>query len=426
MGGGVAFSTPYKSHLLNVPTSGMSAFTDDPEHFARWLDRQGHPGGRNDFVPRQFYRHYLRDTLRAQARSSAGRHVLEVRDDDVVDVEPIATGGRVRSARSEPVDADAVVLAVGIIPPRFPDGVVGPGAEARCLANPWDPTALAGVEPSATVTLLGTGLSALDVLLALQENGHHGPVHAVSRHGLLPHVHAARTRPASGIAERCQELNGTRARTLLRQVREIVAEAEAQGGDWRDVVDLLRPRAQGLWMALDPAEQLRFKRHLERYWSVHRHRMAPEVAAEVERLSDSGLFHVHSGQNPGRGRGRLFTATGGEVPCEGARPPLEHRLVGQLLGARLRCFSRRPGPDEPAPLQGLGPSRSFWDRRRHRFRRKSRRGLGSTRRLALGRRFPPAGSAVRKHGGTGDKSAGPKYNCSRPEKSAPARPRCGF
>jgi uncharacterized NAD(P)/FAD-binding protein YdhS len=41
---------------------------------------------------------------------------------------------------------------------------------------------------------------------------------------------------------------------------------------------------------------LRFKRHLERYWSVHRHRMAPEVAAQVERLLDDGLFHVHSGQ----------------------------------------------------------------------------------------------------------------------------------
>ena len=46
VGAGVAFSTPYKSHVLNVPASGMSAFIEDPEHFARWLDRQGHLGGR--------------------------------------------------------------------------------------------------------------------------------------------------------------------------------------------------------------------------------------------------------------------------------------------------------------------------------------------------------------------------------------------
>ena len=92
------------------------------------------------------------------------------------------------------------------------------------------------------------------------------------------------------------------------------------------------PEGAGPLDGLGPAEQLRFKRHLERYWSVHRHRMAPEVAAEVERLSDSGLFHVHSGQILAVDAGRLFAATGGEVACDGARPPLEHRLAGQLLG----------------------------------------------------------------------------------------------
>ena len=274
----------------------MSAFYEDPEHFARWLDRQGHLGGREDFVPRQLYRRYLRDALRAQTHSNAGGHIFEERDDEVVDVEPTSAGARVHAVRSEPVDADVVVLAVGIVPPRFPDGLIGAGAEDRCLANPWDAAALARIEPSATVTLIGTGLTAIDVLLALHENAHGGPVHAVSRRGLLPHTHAARTHPATGLAQRCQELSGWRARDLLRQVRAVVGEAEAQGANWRDVVDLLRPRAQELWMGLETTEQLRFKRHLERYWSVHRHRMAPEVAARVERLSDDGLFHVHSGQ----------------------------------------------------------------------------------------------------------------------------------
>ena len=209
LGAGVAFSTPYTSHVLNVPASGMSVFIEDPEHFARWLDRQGHLGGADDFVPRQLYRCYLRDTLR-QAGSSAGRDVLEVREDDVVDVELTATGAHVRPARSEPVGADAVVLAMGIVPPRFPHGLIGPGAEDRCLANPWNAAGLARIEPSATVTLVGTGLSAVDVLLALQENGHRGPVHAVSRRGLLPHVHVARTSPTSGIPQRCEELKGSR------------------------------------------------------------------------------------------------------------------------------------------------------------------------------------------------------------------------
>jgi uncharacterized NAD(P)/FAD-binding protein YdhS len=357
VGAGVAFSTTCKSHVLNVPASGMSAFTEDPEHFARWLDRQGHLGGRDDFVPRQLYQCYLRDTLR-HAHSSAGGDVLEVREDDVVDVEPTAAGARIWPARSEPVGADAVVLALGIVPPRFPDGLIGPGAEDHCLANPWDPAALARIEPSATVTLVGAGLSALDVLLALQENGHRGPIHAVSRHGLLPHAHAARTIPASTIAQHCQELKGSGARVLLKQVRAVVAVAEAQGGDWRDVVDLLRPRAQELWMGLSMAEQSRFKRHLERFWSVHRHRMAPEVAAEVERLSDTGLFHVHAGHvvaaepGPSSLRVAVRTPPSGHVHhwssdwlvnCSGPDPNVFRD--DQVLMNRLRARGlARPGP----------------------------------------------------------------------------------
>ena len=92
----------------------------------------------------------------------------------MVDIELTATGAHVRPARSQPVGADAVVLAMGVVPSRFPHGLIGPGAEDRCLANPWNAAGLARIEPSATVTLVGTGLSAVDVLLALQENGHRG------------------------------------------------------------------------------------------------------------------------------------------------------------------------------------------------------------------------------------------------------------
>jgi uncharacterized NAD(P)/FAD-binding protein YdhS len=294
--GGVAFSTPYQSHLLNVPASSMSAFSEDPEHFARWLDHQGQTNRRDDFLGRQLYRRYLADTLRALGHPGTGGDLLELRQDEVVDIEPAGIGAYVRPARSEPVIADAVILALGIVPPRLPQGLVCPGAESHCLGNPWDAAALAAIERSATVTLIGTGLSAVDVLLALRENGHRGAVHAVSRHGLLPQKHTAGPRPEPGSEGRAQEVNSPQARGLLHQVRVAVAETEAQGGNWRDIVDLLRPRAQDLWMGLDAVEQARFKRHLERFWSVHRHRMAPEVGREVEGLSDRGLFHVHSGQ----------------------------------------------------------------------------------------------------------------------------------
>jgi hypothetical protein len=37
LGGGIAYSTEFDSHLLNVPAGNMSALPDDPDHFLRWM-----------------------------------------------------------------------------------------------------------------------------------------------------------------------------------------------------------------------------------------------------------------------------------------------------------------------------------------------------------------------------------------------------
>lgn len=296
LGGGQAFATSHESHVLNVPASSMSALPGDPGHFVRWLEGRGRREASDKFVPRQLYRQYLRDTLWAHARSTLGEDGLEVREDDVVDVVPTATGGLVVPARGEPVEAEAIVLALGILPPRFPDGLVPEEAESRCVTNPWPDSAVAGIDPAATVTFMGTGLTAIDVLLALEENGHKGPVHAVSRHGLLPRVHFPHPDHERDLADLSRMVGHPSARALLGQVRRVVAEAEVRGGDWQEAIDLLRPRAQELWMGMPAPEQSRFKRHLERFWSVHRHRMAPQVGERVERLREAGLFSVHRGR----------------------------------------------------------------------------------------------------------------------------------
>ncbi len=43
-------------------------------------------------------------------------------------------------------------------------------------------------------------------------------------------------------------------------------------------------------------EQRRFLRHLRPWWDIHRHRMPPQTALQVDALRDSGRFQVLAGQ----------------------------------------------------------------------------------------------------------------------------------
>jgi uncharacterized NAD(P)/FAD-binding protein YdhS len=76
----------------------------------------------------------------------------------------------------------------------------------------------------------------------------------------------------------------TRITDLLKAVRRHIKIAEAQNGNWRGVIDSLRPHTQEIWRNLPDAEKRYFMQHLSRYWNVARHRMPPECAKVLDKL----------------------------------------------------------------------------------------------------------------------------------------------
>lgn len=310
VGRGLAYSTPSPRHLLNVPAGRMSAFPDDAEHFLRWV-RRGEPAtGPGDFVQRRLYGRYLEAVLLEAGEAAAPGVELQTRAGEVTGLVETPTGVCLELAGGERCEARRAVLALGNAPSAdlpVPDG--GLYASPRYRRSPWEGGGLGHIPPKDTVLVVGTGLTMVDAVLSLAEQGHQGPLHALSRHGLLPHVH----RPCAPLpwerplVEASGEAPGLRA--LLRGLRRDVRAAHAQGRDWRDVVDGLRPVTVALWQGLSEPERGRFLRHLRAFWDVHRHRMAPGVARTVERLQREGRLHVHAG----RVRAFLLTEGGVEV-----------------------------------------------------------------------------------------------------------------
>ncbi|GIH11573.1 hypothetical protein Rhe02_96400 [Rhizocola hellebori] len=280
-GRGLAYGTNVPWHLLNSPVSAMSIDPDDPDHFLRWCrHRDGSVVG-SDFVARGWYGDYLTEALRDADRIAPGELVVH-RGRVVRIFEGSSQTLAVLLADDVVVNADRVVLAVGNARPdeRFPISEAA-RASAAYVRDPWAPGALDEL-PEGPALLVGTGLTAVDVALTLSRTGRHRRITAVSRHGLLPQRHA----PAQKIT--LEAPAGASLAVLLRAIRAKVSEV----GDWRAVMDALRPHWNELWRELPEADQRRFLRHLARHWEVHRHRMAPPIAAAIDTLRAEGVLEI--------------------------------------------------------------------------------------------------------------------------------------
>ena len=280
IGKGVAYATDDPAHLLNIPAAKMSAWPDRPDDFVAAIADDGF--GPEDYVPRLLFGQYLRAIL-----EKSGVAVL---NGDAVLAEPVDSGWTIRLDNRRAVKANSVVLALGNQPPDalpFAQGL----PEGLFAGNPWDEAGRASIAAAAAsggdLLTVGSGLSMIDVALSLDAAGHRGRMVAVSRRGQVPRASfAVRSEVASSVGAPSGSLG-----ELWRWVRR-----RAQEIDWRDAVDSLRPRTHELWQSLSQADQKRFLRHARPWWDVHRHRVAPQVGAVIERMIADGRLEVVAGR----------------------------------------------------------------------------------------------------------------------------------
>lgn len=259
LGVGTAYSTRFPSHVLNVPAERISAFQDAPDHFVNYLDRH-HPGlyGRRSFVPRHIFGEYLTSIAHESLARFASRftHVRARLDD-------LAT------------DVGVLVLATGNEAPAELPALSG---AVRVLNDPWKAADFVTIPPDARVVIVGSGLTAIDVLLSLRANGHVAAVRFLSRSGRLPHEH----RTDAAIV-----------RVATTSLQAMVTSVRSAGPNWRTAIDSLRPDSNGIWQALSLREREQFMRHLAPLWNIHRHRMAPDIAVMLARERANRTLSVH-------------------------------------------------------------------------------------------------------------------------------------
>ena len=281
MGKGVAYSTREAAHLLNVRAEGMSAIAGEPGHFARRFEAEG--GSSRGFAQRRFFATYLAELL-DQAVAGGAEPVRA----SAVSAARTGDAWTIGFDDGSSVEAEALVLAVGNQEPEALRAFNGVGS--GFVRNPWGADARGAVssvaETGGSALIVGTGLTMVDLVLSLDAAGHRGRIVALSRRGLIPRAHADFD-PAP--VEKDELPHGLR--EMFRWLRRRSAEV-----GWRAAVDSLRPHSHPLWQSLSHEEQRRFLRHTRPWWDVHRHRIAPEVAAIVHRMVADGQLEIVAGR----------------------------------------------------------------------------------------------------------------------------------
>jgi uncharacterized NAD(P)/FAD-binding protein YdhS len=292
LGRGSAYGTMDADHRINVPSDRMSLFSNDATHYTRWLfenawlpDAESADALGRYYTPRRAFATYVEDVL-AQTERRRSPSTLCHHKTRALALTRVEEAFRVDLEDASVLYADRVAICTGHTPGapcRISDTAI---RNPRLIANPWVSGSLAGVDPSSSVLIVGTGLTMVDVVATLARREHRGPILAVSPRGLLPREHGE-------FVDDLDPFEHARPSTAVELLQLLRSAVRRRGeNDWQPIVDAFRRRLTRIWQALPPHERVRAVRRLLPFWEVHRFRIAPQGAAALARLRAQGRLAV--------------------------------------------------------------------------------------------------------------------------------------
>lgn len=276
---GLAYGTNSAIHLLNVPAGNMSAIVSEPDSYLDYCKLHDESITSSCFTPRKMYGEYL-ESLLADAESQArGRVDFKQITGNAKRISACGSGAKIELDTREELLADQVILALGHFPPQTPPALKAVKDSAFYISDPWSKKIAQLQDSDAPVLLVGGGLTALDVISSLKKSNHTGDIIMLSRRGLLPIPHRVSRGKSVSHDSLIQNLT-QRTPNILNQLRLIRNHIRNHPeSNWRDAIAAIRSITPTLWLNLPEKERRRFLRHLQPYWDVHRHRVAPVTYA---------------------------------------------------------------------------------------------------------------------------------------------------
>ena len=315
LGRGLPYRGSDPDHRVNGPIATHSIDPLDTSHVQRWLEKTHlltqDPGAHCSFctfLRRGDYGRYLHEAVQEFASRNESGSTIRHQRSRVDQIHLTANHVALKLQTGESLLADSVVLAFGNpaarVPPMLQDLTEHPSVISSPLAGDGLQALCQRLTPGSQVAVMGTSLTAADVISTLLRQSSGVRITAFSRRGLVPHrqrqpdAKAQQNLPQTWLVDR---INGQvpsyldpgcgsawTVRHLCAAMRQRIKSLTSQGMPWQQGFDEARDVVWQFWPLLGHAEKQRFFRRLRVWYDVARFRLPPQTAESLDKAVTAG------------------------------------------------------------------------------------------------------------------------------------------
>jgi uncharacterized NAD(P)/FAD-binding protein YdhS len=299
---GFAYNPYSDKHLLNVITGKMSAFPDNADHFLDWvMEKEAFKNKdrvliANSFLPRQLYGEYLVDIWKHYLTIAESKNItVTVIDSFVVDLQSQESNVTLWLDNNQTLTVDNCIITSGNQIPRNPK-IKNPDfyQSKNYFQNPWKAASVQNTNPHLPVLIVGNGLTMVDTVIGLMEQGFKNDIYSISPNGfnILPHRHNGLkyTKLVEELKEDMSLFD------LVKLVNKHIKMVREHGATAEPVIDSLRPFTQNIWKRFAAEEKNIFMSRLRHLWGVARHRIPTHTHDKLQKLRIEGTLKINSGK----------------------------------------------------------------------------------------------------------------------------------
>ncbi len=356
LGSGAAYNCDTPDYKLNVRADTMKIWPDKPLHFELWaeqnIDDPKALCSAGKFYQRRDFARYIKACLAAAPGAERVTQVAE----RICSARPLSDTADARwivtTIGGNKYEYDHLVLANGNPEPIWPCSVLLPDNDHRLIRSVWRGGWHKHISSTSDITIIGGGLTAMDVIYVLFQAGHQGRISVVTPNGMLPPVQTPwKVQPAYKWPH-CQT-----AGDVFKVVRGVVGPDWTETS-WQESFESLRIELNDVYQGLSPKERNRLMRHLGGWWMLARFRCGPHAYMAASAMKQVGQLQIVNGRaqtlGPCQDEVQITLSDGSDmhsdyvINCAG---PARDELIDSLLNE---------GFIQPSPtFRGLDVSQSL-------------------------------------------------------------------